>query len=236
MRLLLCANNLPPKCDTGSLERVNFHYAPKPWPARNSRAFTVKAFSNGVDPHAFNGPFCFDLEPSELWGEPGAEFTKWLNIHAGAIRHTRTLFPKNELLAYDPCGGATRVAAMRNVNMCSKMLLSLDGACVSTYANEDGSFTSTGEAADFTLVAYRELRKQTRRLDWQIGTCVTNRTRPGSRLIDLKVFRESVEWGRERDVDFIVFWQAEAFFGGGTEAQAAKRLQPYIDIIREFGQ
>ena len=210
------------------------HWHANEWPREQSADYTITAFSNGVNPFTFPpGPFCFDIEPPALWGPQNSAFDKWRTIHSAAIVSAREAFPKRELLAYDACGGSSPDQAMKNVNACRRMLLSLDGAGVSTYANDDGSFTSTGEAADFTLVAYRELRKQTRRLDWQIGTVVTNRTRSGDYTIRRKVFRQSIQWGIDRGVDFICLWQAEVYFGGAKGA--AKRLQPFIDVMKEVG-
>lgn len=235
MRLMLNLNKLPPECDTTGLEPLNMHFHSNEWPRVQSADYTITAFSNGVNPFAFPpGPFCFDIEPDALWGPQNADFEKWRTIHSAAIVSARETFPKRELFAYDPCGGKPFDKAMSNVNACRRMLLSLDGACVSTYANDDGSFTSTGEAADFTLDAYREMRKQSRRLDWQIGTCVCNRTRSQDTLLGRKVFRQSIQWGIDRGVDFICLWQAEVYYGGAKGA--AKRLQPFIDIIREFAR
>lgn len=235
MRLFVNTNNLPPECDIDGLECLNMHWHANEWPREQSADYTITAFSNGVNPFAFpDGPFCLDLEPEALWRTQNAAFDKWRAIHSAAITSVREVFPKRELLAYDPCGGASFDAAMRNVNACRRMLLSLDGAGVSTYANDDGSFSSPGEAADVTIDAYQEMRNQSRRLDWQIGTVVTNRTRSGDYTISRKVFRQSIQFGIDRGVDFILLWQAEVFFGGAKGA--AKRLQPFIDIIREFGQ
>lgn len=231
MRLLICQNKLPAKCNIGALEPVNVHADPdeKPWSLESDRAFAMKAFGNEVDPLTFKGPFAFDIEPDALWGNPGPEFDKWRKISTNALIVTRKAV-KNELLAIDPCGGSDRDQATRNVQACRRMLLSLNGAAVTTYPAADGSFAIQAKT-ECTLDAYRTLRKESGRLDWQIGNVITYRV--GHTFAPRKEFKRMAEWGEKRGLDFTILWQAERYYQPDTDANMVDRIQPYIDILKE---
>jgi hypothetical protein len=229
MQLFISANHLPSIRLPRGITPVNFHWDLNPWPETTTREYVAQAFSNGVNPATFKGPFVLDIEPEALWGQPGAEFDKWLGISTRAAVGVRKAF-KNELLAYDAAGGRDEATARRNIRAARRMLLSLDGAGISAYPRSDGTFSPTHQ--DFVFEAMREMRKEADRLDWKIGVWLNNWG--GSKPVSLRVWRQMLRWAADRGLDFIGFWQASWYYNGYDMAKAAAELPAFVDAMREY--
>lgn len=232
MRLLINVNQLPPQCDTTGLTLVNVHWHPTVdhWTQDlpTSRRFVIEAFSNEVKARAFMGPLFLDIEPPALSGVWGKRAHHWLNIHADAIQRTREVLPGREVFAMDPVIGNDPQQATENITAAESMLRMLDGVSVSFYPKGDNTFEARNAPTLDALFRLRDAKSTSnRRL--QVGIAINDMA--GGVQCSLDTFRESIEYGKSRGVDFIIFWQAVRYYGG--EVGAASRIQPFIECFRE---
>lgn len=225
MRLLLCANHLPPACDIGSLEPVNFSHTLS-FPPRITKDFISTMFSHGLNPVGFKGAFVPDVEHPAMFGPRSlAGFDEGISLNLRVNAKARETFPTNEFLGYDVVGGHTLEQAMQNVKACRRTLLQLDGAGTSMYCTPGSRLFKVADHVDPTLGAYRAVC-QPAKPEWSVGIWLWGD------LSSPKVFAQSCREATDRKPDWIGIWQAAVYHLGDVD-QATKVVQQEIEILQE---